>query len=79
MEYQALIKEIENVSSNDDNQVFSNLINKCEKVIVNFNKEIRTRFGIDKPSLERWKQGKNIPLLPIKKVVYNWMLEKLKE
>jgi len=74
---QQLIKDIRIVNPRDDN-AFHDIIQRSLAMGVD-EKLLRRKFSCDKPTVTRWKNGKNFPHPAMRPHVYKWLVECLIE
>ncbi len=60
-------------------QIFQKLFAYSLEYLKISHKEVAAKFGVSLPTVERWRSGKNAPHPIMRRIVYDWLIEKAKE
>ena len=54
-------------------KVFQELLNSGMKLMMMNDEDIAYQFGVSRPTVTRWRNGKNAPHPAMRKVIFNWL------
>lgn len=66
-------------ANSEDPKIFYELINKSFKLLEFSDLDVAVRFGMSKPSVSRWKNGRTAPHPAMRPPVYKWFAKRTKE
>lgn len=62
-----------------DHEAFTTLLNAAIEYCGLTDKELAETFGVSRPSIERWKDGRNAPYVTMRPPVYEYLAKKVNE
>lgn len=66
-------------ANSEDSNMFYELINKSFKLLEFSDLDVAVRFGMSKPSVSRWKNGRTAPHPAMRPPAYKWFAKRTKE